>query len=55
MAIDNDTKIRHLESRLKETELEIYFESVKTMTKEQLETEIKKLKREKFQTELDSL
>jgi hypothetical protein len=44
MAIDSEIKMRHLEGKIRDEELAAYFESVKTLTKEQLEAELKALK-----------
>lgn len=54
-AIDNETKIRHLKSRLQDEELTAYFESVKAMTPTELQTEIKRLKTQSLEEELASL
>ena len=44
MAIDNELKLRHVESRLRDEELASYFDWVKTMSKAELETELKALR-----------
>lgn len=55
MAIDNEIKIRHLESKMRDEELAAYFDGVKLLSPTELASEIKTLKTAKINAQIAAL